>query len=113
MAGEQAIVSRLSALEELSGMEVLCTDKTGTLTVNILTLDRADIAAWDNYEVEDVLLLASLSVNWENQVCQVNVLPALCNNNPEKRNSFAPFKFTRSFDWKFSAFRHRMQLIEQ
>ena len=25
---------RLSALEELSGMEVLCSDKTGTLTLN-------------------------------------------------------------------------------
>ena len=35
---------RLSALEELSGMEVLCSDKTGTLTLNRLTLDKA--GAW-------------------------------------------------------------------
>ena len=41
MAKEKAIVSRLSALEELSGMEVLCSDKTGTLTLNRLTLDKA------------------------------------------------------------------------
>ena len=29
-----AFISRLSALEELSGMEVLCSDKTDTLTLN-------------------------------------------------------------------------------
>lgn len=34
---------RLSALEELSGMEVLCSDKTGTLTLNRLTLDKEDV----------------------------------------------------------------------
>ena len=33
----------LSALEELSGMEVLCSDKTGTLTLNKLTLDKEDV----------------------------------------------------------------------
>ena len=43
MARERAIVTRLSALEELSGMEVLCSDKTGTLTLNRLTLDKEDV----------------------------------------------------------------------
>lgn len=32
MVREKAIVRRLSALEELSGMEVLCSDKTGTVS---------------------------------------------------------------------------------
>ncbi len=34
LAHKQAIVSRLVAIEELAGMEVLCSDKTGTLTQN-------------------------------------------------------------------------------
>lgn len=37
------LVPSLSALEELSGMEVLCSDKTGTLTLNKLTLDKEDV----------------------------------------------------------------------
>ena len=34
LAAKQAIVSRLAAIEELAGMDVLCSDKTGTLTQN-------------------------------------------------------------------------------
>eukprot|EP01103_Thecamoeba_quadrilineata_P009773 TRINITY_DN197_c0_g1_i1.p1 TRINITY_DN197_c0_g1~~TRINITY_DN197_c0_g1_i1.p1 ORF type:complete len:887 (-),score=180.23 TRINITY_DN197_c0_g1_i1:47-2707(-) len=36
---KNAIVSRLTAIEELAGMDILCSDKTGTLTLNQLTLD--------------------------------------------------------------------------
>ncbi len=38
LAKMQAIVSRLVSIEELAGMDVLCADKTGTLTQNILTV---------------------------------------------------------------------------
>eukprot|EP00912_Choanoflagellata_sp_UC4_P002239 UC4_evm1s1419 len=39
MAKQNAVVTRLSAIEELAGMTVLCSDKTGTLTKNVLTVD--------------------------------------------------------------------------
>eukprot|EP00466_Bigelowiella_natans_P001954 jgi/Bigna1/142195/aug1.68_g16903 len=39
LAKEKAIVRRLSAIEELAGMHTLCSDKTGTLTLNQLQLD--------------------------------------------------------------------------
>jgi H+-transporting ATPase len=38
LSKQKAIVSRLSAIEELAGVDVLCSDKTGTLTLNQLTL---------------------------------------------------------------------------
>ncbi len=40
LAREQAVVSRLVAIEELAGVDVLCADKTGTLTENTLTLGQ-------------------------------------------------------------------------
>ena len=38
LAAREAIVSRLAAIEELAGVDILCSDKTGTLTQNTLTL---------------------------------------------------------------------------
>ncbi|EGG23155.1 P-type ATPase [Cavenderia fasciculata] len=39
LSKKEAIVSRLTAIEELAAMDILCSDKTGTLTLNILTVD--------------------------------------------------------------------------
>ncbi len=40
LAKMKAIVARLSAMEEMAGLEVLCADKTGTLTKNELKLQE-------------------------------------------------------------------------
>ncbi|KAG9081802.1 plasma membrane H+-ATPase, partial [Ceratobasidium sp. 370] len=36
----KAIVTRITAIEELAGVTILCSDKTGTLTTNKLTIDK-------------------------------------------------------------------------
>ena len=45
LAKFKAIVSRLVSIEEMAGMDMLCTDKTGTLTKNELTLGIPEPAA--------------------------------------------------------------------
>ncbi len=42
-AQEGAIVARMSAVEEMAGMDILCSDKTGTLTLNQLSVDKATV----------------------------------------------------------------------
>ncbi|WP_430460939.1 plasma-membrane proton-efflux P-type ATPase [Thalassolituus sp. LLYu03] len=55
-----AIVSRLAAIEELAGMDVLCSDKTGTLTQNRLTLgDAVPLQCTDASEILTAAAIAS------------------------------------------------------
>ena len=63
LARMQAIVSRLVSIEEMAGMDILCSDKTGTLTKNEITLgDPIKIAARDN---DELLLAAALACERE------------------------------------------------
>jgi H+-transporting ATPase len=64
LAKKQAIVSRLVAIEELAGVDVLCADKTGTLTQNKLTL--GDAFSVNNTPAEQIVLTAALASREEN-----------------------------------------------
>ncbi len=60
LAGEHVIVKRLAAIEGLGGMDVLCTDKTGTLTQARIRLERAvDLAGAPSAEVLEAAFLNS------------------------------------------------------
>lgn len=59
LAKMQAIVSRLASIEELAGMDVLCSDKTGTLTKNKLTMGEPIVI--DARDKDELLLAAALA----------------------------------------------------
>ncbi|RKP12814.1 plasma membrane ATPase [Piptocephalis cylindrospora] len=59
LAKKQAIVSKLSAIESLAGVDILCSDKTGTLTRNKLTL--RDPFVLGTATVEDLMLSSLLA----------------------------------------------------
>jgi H+-transporting ATPase len=64
LARKQAIVSRLVAIEELAGVDVLCADKTGTLTQNKLTL--GDAFGVEGIPADHIILTAALASREEN-----------------------------------------------
>jgi H+-transporting ATPase len=64
LARKQAVVSRLVAIEELAGVDVLCSDKTGTLTKNEMTL--ADPVVYAGHDERELILMAVLASRPEN-----------------------------------------------
>ncbi len=65
LARKEAIVTRLAAIEELAGVDVLCADKTGTLTQNTLTLGEP--FGVNGIPADQVILNASLASRADNK----------------------------------------------
>ena len=65
LAKKEAIVSKLVAIEEMASMDILCSDKTGTITKNELTIGK--IVPFHDFSEKDVLQYATLASKEENQ----------------------------------------------
>ncbi len=65
LARKEAIVSKMTAIEEMAGMDILCSDKTGTITKNELTV--AEVTPFHGFKETEVLLCAILASREENQ----------------------------------------------
>ncbi|XP_021724959.1 plasma membrane ATPase 4-like isoform X2 [Chenopodium quinoa] len=79
LSQQGAITKRMTAIEEMAGMDVLCSDKTGTLTLNKLSVDKNLIEVFSkDVDKEHVLLLAARASRVENQdaidTCMVGML---------------------------------------
>ena len=64
LAKKEAIVSKLVSIEEMAGVDILCSDKTGTITKNELTI--AEAQALGKFEIDDALLYGTLASREEN-----------------------------------------------
>ncbi|XP_021731359.1 ATPase 8, plasma membrane-type-like [Chenopodium quinoa] len=68
LSQQGAITKRMTAIEEMAGMDVLCSDKTGTLTLNKLTVDKALIEVFSKgVDRDNVVLLGARASRVENQ----------------------------------------------
>ncbi|CAI9113909.1 OLC1v1014614C2 [Oldenlandia corymbosa var. corymbosa] len=68
LSQQGAITKRMTAIEEMAGMDVLCSDKTGTLTLNKLTVDKNLIEVFTkDMDKDTVILLGARSSRVENQ----------------------------------------------
>ncbi|CAN4088165.1 unnamed protein product [Withania somnifera] len=68
LAQQGAITKRMTAIEEMAGMDVLCSDKTGTLTLNKLTVDKSLIEVFvKGVDADSVVLMAARASRIENQ----------------------------------------------
>ncbi|KAK1267076.1 Plasma membrane ATPase 1 [Acorus gramineus] len=68
LAQQGAITKRMTAIEEMAGMDVLCSDKTGTLTLNKLTVDKNLVEVFTKGVDQDtVILMAARASRTENQ----------------------------------------------
>ncbi len=65
LSKEKAIVSKLSAIEEMAGVDILCSDKTGTLTKNQLTLGEPILFA--SSDPQEVILAGALASKIEDR----------------------------------------------
>jgi H+-transporting ATPase len=97
LAKKEAIVSKLVSIEEMAGMDVLCSDKTGTITKNALTIGGTK--PYSEFSENDVLLFGALASREEDQdpidkaiLAKTKSTPAIEDSiNRIKVTSFKPF----------------------
>lgn len=94
LARRGVLLTRLSAVHEAAAMDVLCADKTGTLTRNALAV--AEVVAMPGFDRERVLALAALTSSEADQnpidaAIRAAVVEAKVPGATERRVRFVPF----------------------
>ncbi|RNF07463.1 P-ATPase family transporter: proton [Trypanosoma rangeli] len=64
LSKHKIIVTKLTAIEMMSGVNMLCSDKTGTLTLNKMEIQDQCFTFEEGYDLHSVLVLAALAAKW-------------------------------------------------
>jgi len=98
LAKKDAIVSKLVSIEEMAGVDILCADKTGTITKNDLTV--GEVKPLSGFKDEDVLLMGVLTSRAEGSDVIDNAIITKANESPkvvEELSRYKPLSF-KPFD---------------
>ncbi|RVX15592.1 ATPase 11, plasma membrane-type [Vitis vinifera] len=94
LSKQGAITKRMTAIEEMAGMDVLCSDKTGTLTLNKLTVDKNMIEVFaKGVDKEMVVLMAARASRLENQDAIDAAIVAMLDDPNEARAGITEVHF--------------------
>ena len=100
MAGKGALIQEANAVESLSNVDVLCTDKTGTLTTNVIRLHELEPLEASRAELESLLATYAASTAVPNRT--IEALAAGLPGLPLTASDEAPFSSGRK--WSGLAF---------
>jgi H+-transporting ATPase len=90
LAKMKAIVTKLESIEEMAGIDILCCDKTGTLTQNLLTL--GDPIIFENIDEQTMVMCAALASKAESHdLIDLAVMRGI--KNPKVLESYIQTKF--------------------
>ncbi len=107
MARQKVIVKRLSAIQNLGAMDVLCTDKTGTLTMDQVLLERhCDVVLGES---DSVLALAFLNAHFQTGLR--NVLDRAILAHHELHAELQTGKFSKVDEIPFDFHRRLMSVV--
>ncbi|KAI9089547.1 hypothetical protein K1719_029152 [Acacia pycnantha] len=94
LSQQGAITKRMTAIEELAGMDVLCSDKTGTLTLNKLTVDKTLFEVFEkDIDKDTVILLGARASRMENQDAIDACIVAMLGDPKEARDGITEVHF--------------------
>ncbi|KAK4848364.1 hypothetical protein QYF36_012114 [Acer negundo] len=94
LSQQGAITKRMTAIEEMAGMDVLCSDKTGTLTLNKLTVDKNMIEVFaKGVDKDTVVLMAARASRLENQDAIDSAIVAMLSDPKEARAGIKEIHF--------------------
>jgi H+-transporting ATPase len=66
LSEHKAIVTHVTAIEELAAVTILCSDKTGTLTLNKLVIDKETIKKYSDIEADQIIHYAAIASRKDN-----------------------------------------------
>ena len=67
LSEHKAIVTHVTAIEELAAVTILCSDKTGTLTLNKLIIDKPLVKQYGHVDIDGIIHCAAIASRLENQ----------------------------------------------